>query len=70
MQIYSKKIEGRAFLILGEEVVIPIDRIKTVELDAGNRDCMNRVRIHTDDPEDELYFNYSDADSVRDFFKE
>lgn len=68
MEVYVKEVGGRKFLILGRHA-IPMDRIKSVNLDAPNGGCNNSVQIFTDDPEETNYlWAYENADVVRDFF--
>ena len=49
--------------------MLPIDRIKFVDLNPPNGGCDNSVRFVTDDPADDWIFAYDNADSVRKFLK-
>lgn len=68
MEIFTKPIGGRMFLIVGTDA-IPMDRIKRVDLHAANGGASdNSVQIVTDDPEEDYFYAFANADIVRAFF--
>ncbi len=60
------KVGSREFLRIGKDM-IPVDRIKQIDLEASSGGCVNSVQIFTDDPEDHFFWVYSEADSLREF---
>ncbi len=59
-------VAGRQFFRVGN-TMIPVDRIKSIDLDPPNGGCNNSVRIVTDDPEDDYIWAYENADVIRSF---
>ncbi len=68
MKVYITSIGKRKFLNLGDDV-IPVDRIKSIDLDAPNGGCDNSVRVITDDPKDDYIWAYENADAIRSFLE-
>lgn len=79
--IYEIEVGGQTFLSIFGKHIIPINRIKKIDLHATNGSSTNclmiemledeAARYHAVDPESyKYYFNYYDADALRHFFKE
>lgn len=67
MQISEKVIGGRNFLFVGS-TVIPVDRIKSIDLHAANGGASNNsVRIITDDESEDFIWAYENATALRDY---
>lgn len=66
MDVFTKKIGDREFLIAGTSMV-PVDRIRRIDLDAPNGGCDNSVRVYLGDPDEEYIWAYENADAVRAF---
>jgi len=66
MRVYSKTIEGNAFLVIGNKV-LPMWRIAYVELEAPYL-YKNTLIIHMDDPNLDAHYSDEQADAVRSFF--
>lgn len=61
-------VNGRKFIQLGNNM-IPVDRIKEINLKAPNGGSDNSVRIVTDDPNDCFIWAYENADAIRKFLQ-
>jgi hypothetical protein len=68
MEISLKRIGSREFWAIDDEM-IPVDRIKSIDLKAPNGGCDNAVQIHTDDPDEVLIWAYASADELRAWIK-
>lgn len=68
MEVYTTSIGGRQCLVVGD-TVIPVDRIKSIDLQAANGGSTNSVRIITDDPDERLIWACENADAIREFLK-
>lgn len=64
MVVSDQLVSGRKFLRCGDHM-IPVDRIKSIDLQAANGGCSNSVRIITDDPEEHFIWAYENADAIR-----
>ena len=69
MRVFVNEVGGRKFLICGEEVAIPIDRIKSIDFLTFYGGSNNCVRIYTDDETDKFVFVHANADAIRSFFQ-
>ena len=67
IQISEKIIGGRGFLFVGT-TVIPIDRIKSIDLHAANGSASdNSVRILTDDEKENFIWAHENATDLREY---
>ena len=68
LEVYTATIGGRECLVVGN-IVIPVDRIKAIDMNAPNGGSTNSVRIVTDDPDERFVWAYENADAIRDFVR-
>jgi hypothetical protein len=65
MTVYDTTIGGRRFLVFSGVAMIPVDRIKGIDLNTPNGSATGHsVRIITDDPDEYWVFAYENADAV------
>lgn len=70
MQIGYRVLANRQFLLVGK-TMIPVDRIKRIDMNApngGSRNCVHIEVEGVDEDDDNFYWNYDDADLIRKFF--
>jgi hypothetical protein len=62
------RLGDRDFLEIEDIAMIPVDRIKNIDMDAPNGGMSGTIRIHTDDATEEWYF-VECAEALREFFR-
>jgi hypothetical protein len=71
IEVYTAEVGGRQFLVCGEVVSIPVDRIKRFDFKIPNGGASDRsVQIVTDDPDEEIIFAFEKLDAIANFLKQ
>ncbi len=71
MNVYTRTIAGREFLILEGVANIPIDRIRYLDYNVAKGGATGAsVRIVTDDDNEDWTFAYANCEAIRQFFEE